>query len=199
MRILFFLSQDLFDAKELQGHSFQGFSEFKGAGLDFPETVGNNSDFMSPLAHHQFDLHQDFVDGLIVGAENNIDQCERDAVPDVQPDISPPPAAFLGPKCALWDCSRPAQGSRMCQDYCSSCHAVLALNEGLPGVTPVLRPGGIEVKDGTLFAALNLKAQGKEVGIPDCEGATFKKCPWNAAGKPISLFSCSISARRFLC
>lgn len=99
---------------------------------------------------------------------------------DMMPMICPPPAAFLRQKCALWDCPRPAQGSEWCQDYCSSFHATLAFNEGLPCMTPVLRPGGIDLKDGPLFSALMAKAQGKDVGIPQCEGAATTKSPWNA-------------------
>lgn len=175
----FTFAQDLFDGKETQDQTFQGFFEPKGTSLDFHDIVANESDFHTPVEHHQFDLHQDFNDAHIVGTFSS-DQCGQDSLIEVLPDISPPPAAFLGPKCALWDCSRPAQGSKWCQDYCSSSHAVLALNEGLPGITPVLRPGGVDVKDGPLFSALNLKTKGKEVGIPNCEGAAFTKCPWNA-------------------
>ncbi|KAK9024357.1 hypothetical protein V6N11_004524 [Hibiscus sabdariffa] len=36
------------------------------------------------------------------------------------------------------------------------------------------------LKDGLLFAALNAKVQGKDVGIPECEGAISAKSPWNA-------------------
>ncbi|KAF3339907.1 transcription factor VOZ1 isoform X1 [Carex littledalei] len=99
---------------------------------------------------------------------------------DLLPTICPPPSAFLRPKCALWDCPRPAQASEWCQDYCSTFHASLAMNECPPGMTPVIRPGGIDLKDGPLFAALNAKIQGKNVGIPVCEGAATAKSPWNA-------------------
>ena len=78
---------------------------------------------------------------------------------------------------------RPAQGVEWCQNYCSSCHELLANNEGLPGMTPILRPGGIGVKDGPLFDAVLAKTQGKEVGIPSCEGAASTKSPWNAPGE----------------
>ncbi|XP_010093981.2 transcription factor VOZ1 isoform X2 [Morus notabilis] len=171
--------EDFAFAQEPQDQSFQGFYEPKGTSLDFHDVMANDSHLSTQLEHHQFDLHQDFNEGHFVGNISN-DQYGQDALTEVLPDISPPPAAFLGPKCALWDCSRPAQGSKWCQDYCSSCHAVLALNEGLPGITPVLRPSGLDVKDGPLFSALNLKTNGKEVGIPNCEGAAFTKCPWNA-------------------
>ncbi|CAL9074641.1 unnamed protein product [Musa textilis] len=100
---------------------------------------------------------------------------------DVLPAICPPPSAFLSPKCALWDCPRPAQGSEWCQEYCSSFHATLAINEDLPGMTPVLRPGGIDLK-GPPFAALSAKTHGKNVGIPVCEGAATARSPWNAPG-----------------
>lgn len=57
------------------------------------------------------------------------------------------------------------------------------MNECPPGMTPVIRPGGIDLKDGPLFAALNAKILGKNVGIPVCEGAATAKSPWNAPGK----------------
>ncbi|KAK4577699.1 hypothetical protein RGQ29_027993 [Quercus rubra] len=147
---------------------------------DFEQITGvNNSNLSTELECHQFDLHQDFDYGLLIGA-NDTERYEQDTMPNIMPNICPPPSAFLGPKCALWDCFRPAQGSTLCQDYCSSGHAVLALNEGLPGMTPILRPGGISLKDGPLFSALSAKTHGKEVGIPKCEGAANTKSPWNA-------------------
>lgn len=136
------------------------------------------------LEYHQFDLHQDYDHGFYTGF-NGTGYCEEEAIPHISsylPSICPPPSAFLGPKCALWDCPRPAQGLDWCQDYCSSFHAALALNEGPPGMAPVLRPGGIGLKDNLLFAALSAKAQGKDVGIPECEGAATAKSPWNAPG-----------------
>jgi hypothetical protein len=47
----------------------------------------------------------------------------------------------------------------------------------------VIRPRGIELKDGPLFDALSAKIQGKNVGIPICEGAATAKSLWNAPGK----------------
>ncbi|XP_028761660.1 transcription factor VOZ1-like [Neltuma alba] len=127
----------------------------------------------------QFTLNEDFDCDVFVGADD-IQQSGEDVLPNILPNICPPPSAFLGPKCALWDCFRPAQGLKCCQDYCCSSHEILANNEGLPGMTPILRPGGIDVKDGPLFAAVNAKTLGKEVGIPNCEGAASTKSPWNA-------------------
>ncbi|KAI4322737.1 hypothetical protein L6164_022403 [Bauhinia variegata] len=123
-----------------------------------------------------FSLPEDFDCGLILGADET-KQDGEDNVPNILPNVRPPPSAFLGPKCALWECVRPAE---QCQDYCSSDHAGLALNEGLPGITPILRPWGIGIKDGPLFAALRANIQGKEAGIPGCEGAASTKAPWNA-------------------
>ncbi|CAL0331369.1 unnamed protein product [Lupinus luteus] len=57
-----------------------------------------------------------------------------------------------------------------------------------PGTTSVLRPGGISLKDNLLFSALSAKAQGKYVGIPECEGATNAKSSWNA----LELFDLSV-------
>eukprot|EP00252_Welwitschia_mirabilis_P000700 TRINITY_DN10674_c0_g1_i1.p1 TRINITY_DN10674_c0_g1~~TRINITY_DN10674_c0_g1_i1.p1 ORF type:complete len:554 (+),score=123.47 TRINITY_DN10674_c0_g1_i1:941-2602(+) len=128
----------------------------------------------------QLDFHEDFIPSLqgTLTIDNDDDLTPMFYGP--QPAICPPPAAFLGPKCALWDCPRPAQGTEWCQDYCCNYHGTLALKEGAPGMHPVLRPGGIELKDGPLFAALTAKTQDKAVGIPQCEGAATSKSPWNA-------------------
>ncbi|XP_059449305.1 transcription factor VOZ1-like isoform X1 [Corylus avellana] len=195
------IQEDIFVNKQPQEHGFHGFDQCRGSvssvqnkvvnssgftnshHLDIRQdvkqnTAANNSDSSTKRDFHQLDLHEDLDYGLLIGA-NGTKQCEQDAMPNVLPNICPPPSAFLGPKCALWDCFRPAQGSKWCEDYCSTVHAVLALNEGLPGMTPILRPGGISLKDGPLFATLNAKTQGKEVGIPQCEGAASRKSPWN--------------------
>jgi hypothetical protein len=67
-------------------------------------------------------------------------------------------------------------------DYCSNFHATLALSEGANGQSPVVRPGGIDLKDGPLFSSLSAKSHVKAVGIPECEGAATSKSPWNAHG-----------------
>lgn len=150
----------------------------------------NNLEGATHLDYHQYELHQDFDHNFYTGF-NGTGLSGEETLPHISsylPSICPPPSAFLGPKCALWDCPRPAQGLDWCQDYCSSFHAALALNEGPPGMGPVLRPGGIGLKDGLLFAALSAKAQGKDVGIPECEGAATAKSPWNAPGNLIRDF-----------
>jgi len=125
-------------------------------------------------------MDRDFNHNLCLSFDPEV---EEETIPEFQgpcPGICPPPAAFLGPKCALWDCPRPAQRSEWCQEYCSIFHGIAALNEGTPGMIPVLRPGGIDLKDALLFAALGAKTMGKAVGIPECEGAATAKSPWNA-------------------
>ncbi|XP_059670238.1 transcription factor VOZ1 isoform X2 [Cornus florida] len=168
-----------------QGPQQQGF-QLVDQCKESPSGVYNmgvhNFGFATQLDYHAFDFHQDFEQTLFAGFDGS-GLCGEDAIPQISaflPNICPPPSAFLGPKCALWDCNRPAQGLAWCQDYCSSLHGALALNEGPPGMTPVLRPGGIGVKDPVLFNALRAKAQGKHVGIPECEGAATSKSPWNA-------------------
>eukprot|EP00268_Persea_americana_P043484 TRINITY_DN4371_c0_g1_i2.p1 TRINITY_DN4371_c0_g1~~TRINITY_DN4371_c0_g1_i2.p1 ORF type:complete len:558 (+),score=110.51 TRINITY_DN4371_c0_g1_i2:107-1780(+) len=166
-----------------QGHDYQ--EEYHGKGvpsIGLHPTVLNNLEATTQLDYHQFDMYPDFPSSIFIGF-NGTGQCGEDGISHISsllPRVCPPPSAFLGPKCALWDCPRPAQGSEWCQDYCSSFHANLAVNEGPPGMTPVLRPGGIDLKDGPLFAALTAKTQGKDVGIPECEGAATTKSPWNA-------------------
>ncbi|KAK7306607.1 hypothetical protein VNO77_44557 [Canavalia gladiata] len=156
-------------------------NEFKHSTVGVSNMTANNLDGTA-LEYHQFDLNKDFNHSFYAGF-NGTGFCEEGVVPHISsylPSVCPPPSAFLGPKCALWDCPRPVQGLDWCQDYCSSFHAALALNEGPPGMAPVLRPGGIGLKDNLLFSALGAKAQGKVVGIPECEGAATAKSPWNA-------------------
>ncbi|KAL3519888.1 hypothetical protein ACH5RR_018037 [Cinchona calisaya] len=145
----------------------------------------NSLGFAMQLGYHPFDLHQGFELQHFTGCDGT-GLCGEDALPHISvfaQNFCPPPAAFLGPKCALWDCPRPAQRSEWCQtsqDFCSGYHAMIAPAEGYPGMAPVLRPGGIGLKDNLLFAALSAKAQGKDVGVPECEGAATAKSPWNA-------------------
>ncbi|KAK7263706.1 hypothetical protein RJT34_31300 [Clitoria ternatea] len=146
--------------------------------FDLYHDIGHNTDIKNSESTH-FSFEEGFDCSQFFGADDNV-QCGENIIPNILPYIRPPPSAFLAPKCALWDCFRPAQRVEWCQDYCSSCHELLANNEGLPGMTPILRPGGIGVKDGPLFSAVLAKTQGKEVGIPSCEGAASTKSPWNA-------------------
>ncbi|KAL5730543.1 Transcription factor voz1 [Ranunculus cassubicifolius] len=174
--------QDYFVNNVPEEHGFQGVDPCKGSASEMQTTLMHNLDLPNQFDYPPFDLHQDFDHNLYVNFNGNV-QCGEDTmhqIPDLLPSISVPPSAFLGPKCALWDCPRPAQGSDWFHDYCSNYHAALALNEGPPGMSPVLRPGGIGLKDGPLFASLNAKTQGKDVGIPECEGAATTKSPWNA-------------------
>jgi hypothetical protein len=168
-----------------QDHGFPLIGECKNPSSEVRDVAVNDLEGATHLDYHQFHLHQDYENNFY-SAFSITGLSGGDAVPHVPsylPSICPPPSAFLGPKCALWDCPRPAQGLDWCQDYCSSFHAALALNEGPPGMGPVLRPGGIGLKDALLFAALGAKAQGKDVGIPECEGAATAKSPWNAPGR----------------
>ncbi|RYQ97367.1 hypothetical protein Ahy_B08g093410 isoform A [Arachis hypogaea] len=164
-----------FDDSHMLHDTFEGFGQFDGPASTLQS---DTSDMITQLDSHTLVIEEGFDYGQFF--ENEAKQCEEDTMPNVLPNICPPPSAFLGPKCSLWDCFRPAQGLQICQDYCSSGHELLANNEGLPGMTPILRPGGIGVKDGPLFAALLAKTQGKEVGIPKCEGAASTKSPWKA-------------------
>ncbi|GMG98553.1 hypothetical protein Nepgr_000393 [Nepenthes gracilis] len=149
---------------------------------DLHNMVTNSLEMTTQSDYFQFDTNHDFNNELFI-CPSNIEQYGGHAASDISvllSSIHTPPSAFLGPKCALWDCPRPAQGSDRYKDYCSPFHAELALKEGPPGMAPVLRPGGIGLKDGLLFNALRAKMQGKDVGIPECEGAATAKSPWNA-------------------
>lgn len=151
---------------------------------------GSNPDSLSnlqgigQLEHQQFNLPLDLeLPNSYIDANNSV-QNTGDVLfhmSDLLTTMCPSPSQYLGPKCALWDCGRPVRGSEECQDYCNPYHAGLALNDdGLQGTRPVMRPRGIDLKDGPLFDALCAKVQGKNVGIPVCEGAATSKSPWNA-------------------
>lgn len=143
----------------------------------------NNLHEVGPLENQQFDLPLDLPPHSYIDA-NNSEQNTGDVfvhMSDLLTTIWPSPSQYLGPKCALWDCGRPVGGSEDSGDYCNPYHAGLALNDdGLLGTRPVMRPRGIDLKDGPLFAALIAKVQGKNVGIPVCGGAATSKSPWNA-------------------
>ncbi|GKU96324.1 hypothetical protein SLEP1_g9572 [Rubroshorea leprosula] len=163
----------------VQEHSFQGFDPCNGTAVALQETVVGSSDLTSQFNYQQLNFNQEFNHGRLLGA-NGTELFGKGSGPNILPNISHPPSAFMGPKCALWDCTRPAQGFESYEDYCSCFHATLALNEDRPGMTPILRPGGISLKDNLLIEAVQAKTQGKNVGIPQCEGAATEKSPWNA-------------------
>ncbi|KAL0398536.1 UNVERIFIED_CONTAM: Transcription factor VOZ1 [Sesamum radiatum] len=180
------ISQEGFNVSNApQEQGFQLVDQCKSVGMGVNNMGMTNMNLATQLDYHSFDFHQEFdqqyfsgFDGTGYVGEDGITQ-----ISGYQQNICPPPSAFLGPKCALWDCPRPALGLDWCQksdDYCSIYHAGLAPSEGYPGRPPVVRPGGIGLKDNLLFAALGAKAQGKDVGIPECEGAATAKSPWNA-------------------
>ncbi|KAH7657936.1 hypothetical protein IHE45_17G053000 [Dioscorea alata] len=172
--------QDYYVAQGIPEHGLLGVDQYKCA---MPTGLHHGAmlEEATHLDYQQFHLHQESSHNYLIGFDTS-GQSGREAshITEVIQAICPPPSAFVNPKCALWDCQRPALGSEWCHDYCSNFHATLALNEGPPGRTPVLRPGGIDLKDGPLFAALCAKTHGKNVGIPECEGAATAKSPWNA-------------------
>ncbi|KAL8032523.1 hypothetical protein ABFX02_13G102100 [Erythranthe guttata] len=180
-------SQEAFNMSS--GPQEQGFHlvdecKISGMGVNNMGT-DNNMSLPTQLDYHSYHTNQPFEQQYYFGFDGT-ELVGEDGLPQstgYQHNISPPPSAFLGPKCALWDCPRPALGldwSQKSDDYCSIYHAGLAPNEGYPGSPPVVRPGGIGLKDNLLFAALGAKAQGKDVGVPECEGAATAKSPWNA-------------------
>lgn len=158
----------------------------KSAVIGATDIMGiNNVALATQLDYNLIHIHQEYEPQYFSGFDGS-NFVGDDGMPQslgYQQNIAPPPSAFLGPKCALWDCPRPALGldwSQKSDDYCSIYHARLAPSEGYPGSPPVVRPGGIGLKDNLLFAALSAKAQGRDVGIPECEGAATAKSPWNA-------------------
>ncbi|KAM1017496.1 hypothetical protein ACFX13_047806 [Malus domestica] len=137
----------------------------------FQNTVVHSSDLATQINDNHFEFPNYLYEGLFI-SRNDIKQSEEDVVPNVLPDICPPESAFLGPKCALWDRSRPAQVS--CQDYCSGCHALLARNEGFPGNTPILRPHFLSSRvkrlgSGSFLVSLEGPLR-VETGLPEYSG-----------------------------
>ncbi|KAL3577049.1 hypothetical protein D5086_022332, partial [Populus alba] len=165
-----------------QEHVFPFVDQCKDSLSGVRSMVINNIEGVAQLEYHNFDLLQNSEQNFYTGFNGmDLGEVATHLVSSYLPSMCPPPSAFLGPKCALWDCPRPAQGGLdWYQDYCSSFHHAVALNEGPPGLSPILRPGGIGLKDGLLFSSLSAKVEGKDVGIPECEGAATAKSPWNA-------------------
>lgn len=182
--------QELFVNQEPPKHGCLSVDDYKNTLSTGPyQAVTDCSERNYHFDYEQFNLQQELPCNQFMGFDANGQNGgnvphyqDLSHFSDLNPAIAPPASAFLRPKCALWDCPRPAQGSDWSQDYCSPYHAYLASREGPPGMIPVLRPGGIDLKDGPLFAALVARAQGKSVGIPECEGAATTKSPWNAPG-----------------
>jgi hypothetical protein len=147
----------------------------------------NNLPGIGQMEHQQFNFPVDLTSHSSYLDVKNSVQDTGDVfvhMSDLLTTICPSSSRYLGPKCALWDCSRPVGGSEECQDYCNPFHAGLALNDdGRHGIRPVMRPKGVDLKDGPFFAALIAKVQGKNVGIPVCKGAATSKSPWNAPGR----------------
>lgn len=188
-----------------QEQGFQSVEQLKNAAMGVNMGM-NHMNVPSQLDYQSFDFHQDFEQPYVLDFNGTV-FTGGDVMPQIsgyQQNISPPPSAFLGPKCALWDCPRPAlhlDWSQKSDDYCSVYHAGLAPSEGYPGSPPVVRPGGIGLKDNLLFAALGAKAQGKDVGVPECEGAATTKSPWNAPGKLVVfiLFKFRVNFFKYIC
>ncbi|KAJ6832726.1 transcription factor VOZ1-like [Iris pallida] len=185
--------QEYYVNLELPENGFLGDGEYKNIlPTGSHQDVTNSLLVPSHMDYQQFNMHQEMPPGhlnyqqfpmhheyYIDADRQNGDTPHYQEFPhfsDLLSTINLPPSAFLGPKCALWDCQRPSQ---QYQDYCSNFHATLASSEGESAKPPVLRPGGIDLKDGPLFSSLAAKTLGKSVGIPECVGATSAKCPWN--------------------
>ncbi|KAL1187975.1 Transcription factor VOZ2 [Cardamine amara subsp. amara] len=161
-------------------YEFEGFDPNINTAPDFSDQKLSNLDITSQLDYIYSEVPQELDNSSSIKFDSS-EEIENYAEFTTPSSVRVPPSAFLGPKCALWDCTRPAQGSEWYLDYCSNYHGTLAQNEDLPGTAPVLRPGGISLKDNLLIDALRSKTQDKNVGIPVCEGAVNTKCPWNSS------------------
>ncbi|GFP97545.1 transcription factor voz1 [Phtheirospermum japonicum] len=192
--------------KDPQDQNFQLADHCKTAGVEVNIMGMNNMSMPAQLDYHSFDFHQEFDPQYLIGFDGT-GFVGGDGIPNnsgYQHNICPPPppSAFLGPKCALWDCPRPALGLDWCQksdDYCSSYHASLAPSEGYLGSPPVVRPRGIGLKDNLLFAALGAKALGKEVELFDLtvlDGETIRE--WLFFDKPRRAFESGNRKQRSL-
>ncbi|GAB2274759.1 hypothetical protein Dimus_009532 [Dionaea muscipula] len=172
-----------------QADEFQGFHLSNACMSMYPDGTVNNLAALD--LENMFSSWETTAQYLFIGEPknevfidpSNVEHGGGDAATDISfypSNHQSSPSAFLGQKCALWDCLRPALGPEWSNDYCSTFHAHLAMQDSPPGLAPILRPGGIGVKDGLLFTALKAKTQGKDVGIPECGGAAMAKSPWKA-------------------
>ncbi|KAG2309493.1 hypothetical protein Bca52824_029241 [Brassica carinata] len=133
--------------------AFQEFDPSINTAPDFHGQKLTSLDITSQLDYHLSEVRQEFNSSPSVKLDVSDASENYTEFTTPQSVRVPPPSAFLGPKCALWDCTRPAHGSDWYLDYCNN----------------------------LLIDALRGKTLGKNVGIPVCEGAVNTKCPWNAA------------------
>ncbi|KAJ9565958.1 hypothetical protein OSB04_001924 [Centaurea solstitialis] len=172
-------TQDIAFHKVAQEQSFKPLDQCK----DFVPPYGMNMTAVhntcvgAQLDQFSFDFPHEFEENCVGRFYGMWSEDGSHPITGFLPNICPPPSAFLGPKCALWDCPRPAQAwgferavQWWCTVYCSHLHAAIAQTEGQPGMNPIIRPKGIELKDNLLFSALCAKAQGKNVGVPSAKG-----------------------------
>lgn len=152
--------------------------------MNVHDSVSKNLETNFQQQCDQFDM-QTNADVKFGIPSNSLDQILENTLSEFPDFVSAPamrsltPADFLRSKCALWDCLRPP---RTDCEYCDNIHANIALKEGAVNMCPVLRPGGIKLIDSILLDVLKGKIEGKEVGIPDCDGAVSTKSPWNTPG-----------------
>ncbi|CAN1351490.1 Transcription factor VOZ1 [Linum perenne] len=175
-------------AADTQNQDFHGLDQTRGFSDVFGGIEHTSLDLSAFLDSDQFNLAEG-IDYVLPVDPNANEGFKKNTEPSTPSYVSPPASAFMGPKCALWECTRPAQGSESSKDYCSSLHRDVAVSDGGPGRPPIVRPKGIGVKDNFLFDALTARIQGKDVGIPQCAGAASERSPWNASDLfDISLF-----------
>ncbi|KVH89516.1 hypothetical protein Ccrd_008491 [Cynara cardunculus var. scolymus] len=199
------------DATSAQVAQEQGFKlldqcKYLDSPFGMNTTAVHNTGVDAQLDHFSFDLPREFEENCVSRFYGMWGEDGSHPITGFLPNICPPPSAFLGPKCALWDCPRPAQAwcferavQWWCNIYCSHLHAAIAQNEGQPGMNPIIRPKGIELKDNLLFSALCAKAQGKNVELFDLsvfEGETIRE--WLFFDKPRRAFESGNRKQRSL-
>lgn len=94
-----------------QQHDFTYVHDCKEVPLGIHGMMVSNLEGVAHLDFHQFDLPQHFEQNFYTGF-GTTDLSGDDGMHHISSyllNMCPPPSAFLGPKCALWDCPRPAQ------------------------------------------------------------------------------------------
>jgi hypothetical protein len=113
--------------------------------------------------------------------------------------IFPPSIVFLNPKCALWDCPIPTQGSNERLVYCSQFWWRIGTEWRCSRHVPHIEAKWDWFK-GYSFAALTSYVNGWAISILELHGVATSKMPWNVTSKPYSLSkfyatSCSMCSK----
>ncbi|KAG6489978.1 hypothetical protein ZIOFF_051260 [Zingiber officinale] len=116
--------------------------------------------------YQQYNLQQERMSFMLT-ARNSTDQNEPDVFSHVRcvADYTTPTFCIFEAEVCPLGLSKTCSHFQMVPRLLQKIHASRVINEGAPGMAPVLHRGGIDLKDGPLFSALGIRYLGKMSGF----------------------------------